>query len=281
MNLGDLEFHILSDGPFFLDGGAMFGVIPRTMWEKKAAPDSRNRIRLAMNSVLIRTAGQWVLIETGAGDKLDAKRRDIFGIGDGPELRLPQQLAARGLRPEDISLVINTHLHFDHCGGNTRFEGGRAVPVFPNARYVVQRGELDWARNPSERDRGSYIPENFEPISEAGKWQLLDGDTEILPGIELIVVPGHNRDMQCVRLTGGGKTAFLFVDLVPTTAHLPLHWIMSYDLYPLLTLENKRRWIAQAARDRWLCLFSHDEKVPAAYVGEVDGKYEFDPVVVE
>ena len=281
MNLGDLEFHILSDGPFFLDGGAMFGVIPRPLWEKKAAPDSRNRIRLAMNSVLIRTGGQWVLIETGAGDKLDAKRRDIFSIGAGPELRLPQQLAARGLRPENISLVINTHLHFDHCGGNTRFEGGRAVPAFPNARYVVQRGELDWARNPSERDRGSYIPENFEPIAEAGKWWLLDGDTQILPGIELLVVPGHNRDMQCVRLTGGGKTAFLFVDLVPTTAHLPLHWIMSFDLYPMLTLENKRTWIAHAARDRWLCLFSHDEKVPAAYVREVDGKYEFDPVIVE
>lgn len=280
MNLGDLEFHILSDGPFFLDGGAMFGVIPRPMWEKKAAPDARNRIRLAMNSVLIRTGRQWVLIETGAGEKLDAKRRDIFGIGAGPELRLPQRLAARGLGPEDISLVINTHLHFDHCGGNTSFEGGRAVPAFPNASYVVQRGELDWARNPSERDRGSYIPENFEPIAEAGKWQLLDGDTEILPGIELIVVPGHNRDMQCVRLTGGGKTAFLFVDLVPTTAHLPLHWIMSFDLYPMLTLENKRKWIARAARERWLCLFSHDEKVPAAYVRELDGKYEFDPVTV-
>ena len=156
MKLGELEFHILSDGPFFLDGGAIFGVIPKAMWEKKVTPDARNRIHLEMNCLLIRTAGQWVLIETGAGGKLDAKRRDIFGIGSEPQL--PKKLAERGVRPEDISLVINTHLHFDHCGGNTRLEAGRAVPAFPNARYVVQRGEFDWARHPCERDRGSYIP---------------------------------------------------------------------------------------------------------------------------
>jgi glyoxylase-like metal-dependent hydrolase (beta-lactamase superfamily II) len=279
MKLGDLEFHILSDGTFLLDGGAMFGVIPRPLWEKKAPPDSRHRIKLAMNSLLIRTAGQWVLVETGAGDKLDAKRRDIFGIG--AETRLPQRLAERGLRPEDISLVINTHLHFDHCGGNTRLLDGSAVPAFPNARYVVQRGELDWARHPSARDAATYLPENFEPIAAAGKWWLLDGDTEVLPGIELLVVPGHNRDMQCVRLTGGGRTAFLFVDLVPTTAHLPLHWIMAYDLYPMLTLENKRKWLAEAARHRWLCLFSHDVHTPAAYLREVEGKYELEPVAVD
>jgi len=279
MKLGDLEFHILSDGHFHQDGGAMFGVIPRPMWMKKAPPDERNRIKLAMNSVLIRTAGQWVLIETGAGEKLSPKLRDIFNIGGEP--RLTQSLAGRGLRPADISLVINTHLHFDHCGGNTRLEAGHAVPAFPNARYVVQRGELEWARQPSDRDRASYMPDNFEPIAEAGKWTLLDGDAEILPGIELLVVPGHNRDMQCVRLTGGGQTAFMLVDLVPTTAHLPLHWMMSYDLYPLLTLQNKRKWLAEAARRHWLCLFSHDPNVQAGYLREADGKYELEPVAMD
>jgi glyoxylase-like metal-dependent hydrolase (beta-lactamase superfamily II) len=279
MKLGDLDFHIVSDGHFWQDGGAMFGVIPRTLWEKKAPPDERHRIQLAMNSLLIRAAGQWVLIETGAGEKLDAKRRDIFRIGGEP--RLPQRLAERGLRPEDISLIINTHLHFDHCGGNTRLENGRAVPVFPNARYVVQRGELEWARQPSDRDRAGYMPEDFEPVAEAGKWTLLDGDTEILPGIELIVVPGHTRDMQCVRLTGDGKTVFLLVDLVPTVAHLPLHWMMSYDLYPLVTLENKRKWLAEASGRHWLCVFAHDPNVQAAYLREADGKYEVEPVTID
>ncbi len=279
MKLGDLEFHILSDGHFRLDGGAMFGVIPRPLWEKKLRPDERNRVELAMNSVLIRSAGRWILVETGAGDKLDAKQRDIFAIGDGP--RLPDQLAARGVRPEEISLVINTHLHFDHCGGNTKLVDGRAVPVFPQARYVVQEGELAWAAAPSERDRASYIPENFLPIQEAGKWWLLEGDAEVAPGIELVRVPGHTRDMQCVRLTGGGRTAFLLVDLVPTTAHLPLPWMMSFDLYPMTTLENKRKWLDQAARGHWLCLFPHDAVTPAAYLHDRDGKYEVEPVAVD
>ncbi len=279
MKLGDIEFHVLTDGYFRLDGGAMFGVIPRPLWEKKMAPDQRNRVRLAMNSLLIRAAGKCILVETGAGDKWDDKRRDIFGFEGEP--RLPGQLAARGVSPAQVDLVINTHLHFDHCGWNTRIAGGKPVPTFPNARYVVQRGELDHAKHPTERDRASYIADNFLPIEAAGQWWLLEGEREVLPGIELIRAPGHTRDMVCVRLHGGGKTALFFADLVPTTAHLPLPWIMGFDLYPLTTLENKKKWIPEAAREGWLCLFGHDPEVRAAYVREREGRYVPEPVAVD
>jgi glyoxylase-like metal-dependent hydrolase (beta-lactamase superfamily II) len=278
MKLGDLEFHVLTDGGFRLDGGAMFGVIPRPLWEKKIAPDDRNRIRLAMNCLLIRTAGKWILVETGAGEKWDAKRRDIFGI-EGPP-RLPDQMKARGVAPEQIDLVINTHLHFDHCGWNTQIVEAKAVPTFPNARYVAQRGELEHAKKPTERDRVSYLGDNFLPIETAGQWWLLEGDREVAPGVEVIRVPGHTRDMMCVRLSGGGKTAFFFADLVPTTAHLPFPWIMGFDLYPMTTLENKKKWIPEAARGGWLALFAHDPVVRAAWLREREGKFEAEPVEV-
>ncbi len=279
MKLGDLEFHVLTDGTFRLDGGAMFGIVPRPLWERKMPPDDRNRVRLAMNSLLIRSAGKWILVETGAGDKFDAKQRDIFAFeGDS---RLPDKLVARGVRPEQIELVINTHLHFDHCGWNTRRLSDKLVPTFPNARYVVQRGEHEHARRPTERDRASYLADNFLPIEAAAQWWLLEGDREVAPGVELLRVPGHTRDMQCVRLSGGGKTAFFFADLVPTTAHLPFHWIMGFDLFPLTTLENKKKWIPEVARQGWLALFSHDPQVPAAYLRERDGSYVAEPVALD
>jgi len=278
MKLGDLEFHVLTDGTFCLDGGAMFGIIPRPLWERKMPPDERNRVRLAMNCLLVRSAGKWILVETGAGDKWDAKHRDIFAFeGDA---RLLDQLHARGLAPDQIDFVIDTHLHFDHCGWNTRVVNGAVVPTFPNARYVVQRGELEHARRPTERDRASYIPDNFLPVEAAGQYWLPEGDREVAPGVELIRVPGHTRDMQCVRLRGGGKTAFFFADLVPTIAHLPFHWIMGFDLFPLTTLENKKKWIPEAAREGWLCLFDHDPQVQAAYLREREGKYEAVPVAL-
>jgi glyoxylase-like metal-dependent hydrolase (beta-lactamase superfamily II) len=279
MKLGDLEFHLLTDGYFRLDGGAMFGVIPRPLWERKMPPDERNRVRLAMNSLLVRSAGKWIVIETGAGDKWDAKRRDIFGFEGEP--RLPDKIVARGVRLEDVSLVINTHLHFDHCGWNTRRAGDKIVPTFPNARYVVQRGELEHARHPTERDTASYISENLEPVAGTGQWWLLEGDREVAPGVELIRVPGHTADMQCVKLSGGGRTAFFFADLVPTTAHLPYPWILGYDLYPLTTLENKKKWIPQVAREGWLALFGHDPATPVAYLREREGQYIAEPVSLD
>lgn len=279
MKLGDLEFHILNDGTFRLDGGAMFGVIPRPMWERVTPPDGRNRILMAMNSLLIRAAGKTILVETGAGDKWDDKRRDIYAFEGQP--RLLEQLAARGVRPEQVDIVVNTHLHFDHCGWNTRLVNGKALPVFPKARYVVQRAELEHAKNPSERDRASYFPDNFVPMEESGQWWLLDGDQEIVPGVELIRVPGHNADMMCVKLSGGGRTAMLLADLAPTAAHLQPAWIMGYDLYPLQTLENKKKWIPKLVQGGWLAIFGHDPKVRAAHLREKDGKVIAEAVAVD
>jgi glyoxylase-like metal-dependent hydrolase (beta-lactamase superfamily II) len=278
LKLGQLEFHVLVDGHLGLDGGAMFGVIPKPMWEKKMVPDAGNRITLAMNCLLVRAGGKTILVETGAGDKWDAKRRDIFAL-DGPHLT--KRLFDYGVHPQEIDIVINTHLHFDHCGGNTRVEKDKVVAAFPNARYVVQRGEFEHAKNPSERDRASYMLENYVPLEPAGKWSLLADDRTIAPGVELIRVPGHTANMQCVKLTGGGQTAFFFADLVPTTAHLALPWIMGFDLYPMTTLENKKRWIPEAIREGWIALFAHDPKVPAAYLRERDGKWEAEPVTVD
>ncbi len=277
MKLGDLEFHIIRDGHVLLDGGAMFGVVPRPLWEKKSAPDARNRITLAMNCLLIHAGGKRILVETGAGAKMAPKLRDIYGL-DGPTLIA--SLEKFGVRPEQIDIIINTHLHFDHCGGNTRLERDQIVPVFPNARYYVQRGEFTHAMYPNERDHASYFRENYEPLNRAGMFTLLDGDSVIAPGVEVVVVPGHTAHMQCVRLTGGGQTAFFFADLVPTTAHLPLPWIMGYDLYPVTTLENKKRWIPQVVKEGWLALFAHDPRVPAAYLREREGKWEPEPVTI-
>ena len=219
MKLGDLEFHIFSAGSVYLDGGAMFGVVPKPMWEKKCQPDARNRIALAMNCLLISVGGKRILVETGAGEKTQPKLRDIYSLGE-PQL-LPR-LCDYGVAPEDIDIVIDTHLHFDHCGGNTRIEKDKAVPTFPNAQYFVQKGEYEHALNPNERDRASYFDSNFVPLEQSGQFRLLEGDQQIVPGVEVVRAPGHNADMQCVKLTGGGKTAFLLADLVPMTAHLPL-----------------------------------------------------------
>jgi glyoxylase-like metal-dependent hydrolase (beta-lactamase superfamily II) len=278
VKLGELEFHIISDGRLLLDGGAMFGVIPKPLWEKKCPADARNRIELSMNCVLIRAAGKRILVETGAGGKMNAKFRDIYGL-DGPHL--VRHLHEYGVAPEDIDIVIDTHLHFDHCGGNTRLEKDTVVATFPSAQYITQKGEFEHAMNPSERDRASYFEHNYAPLVKAGQLQLIEGDREIVPGVEVIRVPGHTANMQCMKLVGGGKTAFLCADLVPTAAHLPLPWIMGYDLYPMTTLENKKRWLPLLVREGWLALFAHDPRLPAAYLRERDGQWEAEPVKVD
>ena len=276
MHLGDIEVRFLRGGEFRLDGGAMFGVVPKVLWEKKAPADDRNRIRLACNSLLLRTPEHKVVVETGNGTKWDAKLRDIYAVDPGDPLL--DALAREGLQPDQISLVINTHLHFDHAGGNTRFSGGRAVPAFPNATYVLQRGELEHAERPTERDRASYFPENFVPVTQAGQWQLLGGDAEIIPGVSLIRIPGHNRDIQCVKISGGGKTICFIADLFPTRHHLSLPWIMAYDLYPMQTLETKRQWLADIMDNGWMVVFGHDPDVPAAVLREGDRKIAYEPV---
>jgi len=276
MNFGSMELFIVSDGFFRLDGGAMFGVVPKPLWERRVAADERNRITLGLNCLLVRAAGKTLVVETGTGEKVDAKLEDIYGIDHS--VTLLDSLREAGVAPEDVDIVVNTHLHFDHCGWNTRLgTDGKPVPTFPRARYYVQRGELEHARQPTERDRASYWPENFEPMAASEQWMLVEGDEEIIPGVELVRFPGHTRDMQGVRLTSGERTAVFFADLVPTTAHLPYPWIMGYDLYPLTTLEQKRHWLPLAAKNEWLCLFAHDPQVPAAYLREQKGKLIAEP----
>jgi len=278
LRLGELEFLVLDDGTLRLDGGAMFGVVPKPMWEKKSRADERNRVLLAMNCLLIRAAGKTILVETGAGDKWDEKHRQIYSFEGSP--RLPGQLAAQGVKPEDVDIVINTHLHFDHCGWNTRIVDGKARPMFPNARYVVQKKDFEHAMKPTERDRASFVLENYAPVEEAKQWSFIEGEKEIVPGVSVFPVPGHTPAMQCVKLEGGGKTAIFLADLVPTTAHLPLAWIMGFDLYPLTTLENKKEWLPRIASNGWLALFAHDLVVRAAYLRERNGNYEAEPVPV-
>lgn len=277
MKFGSLEIFVLSDGLFRLDGGAMFGVVPRVLWEKKMAPDARNRITLGLNSLLILDGKQAILVETGIGDKLSPKAADIYGVEHTTTLL--DSLRAHGLAPEDIHVVIDTHLHFDHCGWNTRRRAdGSLEPTFPHAQYYIQRGQLEHARHPTERDLASFLPENFEPMQATGQWVTLSGNREIVPSVAVVLVPGHTRDMQCVRVTSQGRTAVFFADLVPTTAHLAYPWIMGYDLHPLDTLAEKKRWIPEALRNEWLCIFVHDPNVPAAYLREREGQVVAEPV---
>jgi glyoxylase-like metal-dependent hydrolase (beta-lactamase superfamily II) len=187
-------------------------------------------------------------------------------------------LARFGVKPEQIDLVINTHLHFDHAGGNTRVVDNRLLPTFRNARYVVQRSELEHAMNPTERDRASYFPENFAPISKEGRWNLVEGNTSILPGISVSRIPGHNADIQAVTISGGGKSLAFVADLLPTRHHIPLPWIMAYDLYPLQTLETKREWVPRLHAEEFITVFGHDPDFAAATLHKLDGKIQAEPV---
>jgi glyoxylase-like metal-dependent hydrolase (beta-lactamase superfamily II) len=276
MHFGDIEVHYLDGGTFGLDGGAMFGVVPKVLWEKKSAPDEKNRIRLRANSLLVRAGGKNILVETGNGTKWDAKLRGIYAVQDGDPLI--DSLHRAGVGPEQIDIVINTHLHFDHCGGNTRPAGDRVVPSFPKARYIVQRAELEHARNPTERDRASYFPENFEPVAQESRWDLLDGNAEIVPGISVSLIPGHNASIQAVTISRGGKHLAFVADLFPTRHHISLPWIMAYDLYPLQTLETKRQWIPRLVSQQAIVVFGHDPDVPVAALHAHGDKIELEPV---
>src|SRR5256714_7697827 len=274
MRLGSFELEIVSDGTIALDGGAMFGVVPRPLGERTLPADAQHRVRLGLNCLLIRTADDNILIDTGIGAKWDERSRSRYGIAH--ETTLLDELARHHLTAEAITVVINTHLHFDHAGTNTTERAGRVVPTFPRARYVVQRGEFEHACQPHERDRASYVEADFAPVFEAGQLELVDGDAEIAPGVSVIKVSGHNRDLQCVKVESQGETAFVFADLIPTTAHLPAAWVMGYDLYPLESVDQKKRLVPQAVREGWLCHFYHDPHTPLARLAERVGKIIFE-----
>ena len=263
LTFGDLQLTIVSDGPYLADGGAMFGVVPKTLWERKTRADAQNRIVCGTNSLLVRTGnGKIVLIETGIGSKLPEKLAQIYEC----KAQLVNSLTVAGVRPEEIDVVINSHLHFDHCGWNTYRNGNEVVPTFPNARYFTQRGEWEHGCAQYERDRVSYISDNYDPLIRSGQMQLLDGDCEVMPGISVALYPGHTRNMMAILLESGGKTACYISDLIPTTAHLDLAWVMAYDLYPLETIENRKRFYSQALPQDWLVIFTHDHETPWAYL---------------
>ncbi|MBD0371648.1 MAG: MBL fold metallo-hydrolase [Pyrinomonadaceae bacterium] len=272
MQFGDYRVEVVPDTEFRLDGGAMFGVVPRTLWSRLCEPDEQNRVRLNMNCLFVEAGGERVLIETGIGDKWSEKQADLYGISRYRSLSESLK-AITGRSAEEITIVVNTHLHFDHAGGNTTLDDeGRAVPAFPNARYFVSSKEYEHAESPHERDRASYMPENWRPLQESGQLELKTDEYEVLPGLRMETITGHSRTMQCLRLERGGRTLFGFADLVPTRAHVPLAWIMGYDLYPVETLEAKKRLLPQAARENWLCLFYHDAEMPLCRITEENGK---------
>lgn len=272
MQFGDFRVEIVPDAEFRLDGGAMFGVVPRALWSRVCPPDEQNRIRMNMNCLFIDTGSERILIESGIGDKWSTKHKEMYGINR--ERALPESLRAiAGVAAEDIGIVINTHLHFDHAGGNIWVNGdGKASPTFPNARYLVSKAELDHAQAPSERDRASYFPENWQPLIENGQLETINADYEVVPGLQMETYPGHNRSMQCWRLQSQGQTMFGFADLVPMKAHVSYAWIMGYDLFPVETLEAKKKLLPQAAREGWACLFYHDPDQPLCKLVEENGK---------
>ena len=276
MQFGDYRVEIIPDTEFRLDGGAMFGVVPWTLWSNVFPPDEQNRIRLNMNCVFIEAGPERILIETGIGEKWSPRHSEMYGITR--ERKLAESLRAiAGVEPEEITIVINTHLHFDHAGGNTIIDdAGRVVPAFPNARYFVSRAELEHAENPSERDRASYLPDNWLPLIETGQLDAKPADYEVVPGLHMETHAGHNRSMQCWRLEHGGETIFGFADLVPTRAHVSFPWIMGYDLYPVETLDAKKRLLPQASREQWICMFYHDPDEPLCRLQQ--GERELSPI---
>jgi glyoxylase-like metal-dependent hydrolase (beta-lactamase superfamily II) len=273
--LGQWNIHAIQAGGQMLDGGAMFGVVPKTLWERRIPADGRNRVPMGMRCLLIEHEIGPILIDTGAGNKETEKFYGIYGIenaGADGRTALEDGIREAGFTPDEVALVINTHLHFDHAGGNTyRDRGGEVRLAFPNARYVVQRGEYAYATHTNERTAASYFPHNFEPVREARRLDLVDGEVEVATGVRLVPTPGHTPHHQSVLLESTGEKALFLADLVPTHAHLPLAWIMGYDVEPLVTLETKRRILKQARDEGWLVVFEHDASVAWGRVGH-DGK---------
>ena len=277
--IGDFELTIVSDGTYFLDGGAFFGVVPKTMWSRKATADEQNRLDAGLNSLLIRTGSKTILVETGIGNKLPEKLVQIYK----QPAHLLDNLHAAGVAPEDIDIVINTHLHFDHCGWNTVRRGDRFVATFPKAKYYAQRGEWEHGRRQLERDAISYMSPNYDPLVESGQMELIAGDREIVPGVSVKVFPGHTANMQAVIVSSGTggekKTACYISDLIPTGWHLDLTWVMAFDVFPLDTIQSKKNYYARAIPERWLTVFTHDDATPWGYIERMEkGRLAVKPV---
>jgi glyoxylase-like metal-dependent hydrolase (beta-lactamase superfamily II) len=277
MTFGDFDVIPQTDGFFRLDGGAMFGVVPKPLWQKRTEPDERNRIRLGLRPLLVRTPKHTVLIDAGIGGKMSPKDAEIYGIDRAVDLQT--SLASAGVTPADVDVVIATHLHFDHAGGFTVSKDGGVEPVFPNATYYIRRAEWEDATHPHERNRASYLSENFVPLQAAGVVSFTDGDQEILPGISVHRTGGHTMHHQLVRIESGGRTGVFVADLMPTTAHVDEPWIMAYDLYPMDTLVFKKQFVREAIDREYVIFFEHDPAIPAGIIRERQGRKFVEPVI--
>jgi len=302
VDIGDYRIEIIPDTEFRLDGGAMFGVVPRVLWERVCPPDELNRVRLNMNCVFVDTGKEKILIETGIGEKWSEKETRMYGIFR--ERPFAETLFEKtGARPEDITIVVNTHLHFDHAGGNTSISdlgSGNSdldspdavpattkrdptsqipIPQFSNARYFASASEFEHANTPHERDRASYLPVNWQPLQETGQLELKPDDYDVVEGLKMQTIRGHSKTMQTWRLDRGGQTVYGFADLIPTRHHVALPWIMGYDLYPTETLEFKKAIIPKAVDEGWACLFYHDADMPLTRLVSVDGRPVAQPYV--
>jgi glyoxylase-like metal-dependent hydrolase (beta-lactamase superfamily II) len=271
IDLGNFRLYPLLDGFFRLDGGSLFGIVPKTLWGRSWQTDERNRIRIANRPLLVNTKDTWVLIDTGNGDKFDAKQKEIYGIEASPALT--DQLSGIGITPSDIDVVINSHLHFDHAGGNTiKDSSGEWVPAFQNARFVVQRGEYEFATHLNERTRGSYRIDDYVSLEKKGLFDFQDGDASVAPGVRVIRSGGHSPYHQCVLLESSKGKAFFLGDLVSTHANLAYPYISAFDLEPLVTLEKKKEYLTQAALEDWLLFFVHDPEIAYARVEIQNGR---------
>jgi len=284
LSLGSFELSLCSDGTYLLDGGAMFGVVPKTLWQRRAVPDANNCVLLGLNTVVVRMGSAVVVIETGIGNRQSEKMQQIHQN----QARLPASLAAAGVDPAEVTHVINTHLHFDHCGWNTTTAtDGTIRPMFPNARYFAHRGEVEHGHRQLDRDKVSYLSVNYDPLIATGQMTLLDNDSirrdpTVVPGISVEVFPGHTAQMMGVHIESGGQHACYIGDLVPTSYHLDPTWVMGYDLDPLTCIEQRKRFLARAIPERWIVLFTHDHHVPAATIALNDkGKPVATPYGIE
>jgi glyoxylase-like metal-dependent hydrolase (beta-lactamase superfamily II) len=280
MIFGDFELLPLTDGTFRLDGGAMFGVVPKPLWERRAPADEKNRIRLGMRPLLIRREQKTMIVDAGVGAKMDDKSIAIYAIDRSRNL--DHALADAGLTKASIDIVLASHLHFDHAGGFTESTlGGEIVPAFANARYVVRTGEWDDATHPHERNRASYLQENFAPLAEAQVLDLVAGDEEIMPGVRVVRTGGHTMHHQIVLIESGGRTAVFAADLIPTAAHVDVPWIMGYDLYPMDTLAFKRTFVREAIAQEYLIFFEHDPDIAAGYIRQSNGRLFVEPAALD
>jgi glyoxylase-like metal-dependent hydrolase (beta-lactamase superfamily II) len=279
MHIGNYDVTMIDAGRYKLDGGAMFGVVPRTLWQKENPPDEKNRITMSLNTLLLVGDGKIILVDTGVGDKFTDKFREIYAI-DYSEHSLVKSLLQHNIQPENVTDVILTHLHFDHVGGSTYYDNdGNLKLQFPNATHYVQKKQLEWAQKGFAKDRASYLSENIQPLIDSGQLKVLSGAEELFKDVELILSDGHTVAQQLVLIRGNGKNLLYSADLIPMTAHIPLPWVMAYDLYPVTSIQEKEEILKKAVAENWMIFFEHDPRTYCGTVEEGDRGYQLKSAV--